>query len=337
LTQEAIKLQSLYDNLELSLDREPTDEEWCAAAGKINMEALRQTLEEGLEAKNKLVTSNLRMVQRVVNIYIRNGLSGQYNAGDLMQEGIMVRTVWFLSFASSSEISHPEFWPFLQALIRAAEKFEPHRGFRFSTYAMYWIRSAVKRSQTYQSRVITVPQRLHANHKRVITTERELRQDLGRRPTKQELAEAVQMSVESLERCLRAMDQRCYSLDQTIQNRNKPGSESGREDTLIDILDSKTDDGEYAKLSRVFLRQDLTDSLYRHLDRESAHMVLLRFGLVDPDILPQGYEGPLTIAQVGELVGMKPDKVRRKILKSLKDLRFLIGSEWDDYESFLTS
>jgi DNA-directed RNA polymerase sigma subunit (sigma70/sigma32) len=133
------------------------------------------------------------------------------------------------------------------------------------------------------------------------------------------------------------MDQRCYSLDQTIQNRNKPGSESGREDTLIDILDSKTDDGEYAKLSRVFLRQDLTDSLYRHLDRESAHMVLLRFGLVDPDILPQGYEGPLTIAQVGELVGMKPDKVRRKILKSLKDLRFLIGSEWDDYESFLTS
>ena len=56
------------------------------------MEAIRQALEEGLEAKNLLVTSNLRMVQGVVNIYIRNGLGGQYNAGDMMQEGIMVRT-----------------------------------------------------------------------------------------------------------------------------------------------------------------------------------------------------------------------------------------------------
>jgi RNA polymerase nonessential primary-like sigma factor len=90
-TQEAIRLQSLFDNLETNLDREPTDEEWCAAAGKINMEAIRRAMEDGMEAKNKLVTSNLRMVQGVVNVYIRNGLGGQYNAGDMMQEGIMVR------------------------------------------------------------------------------------------------------------------------------------------------------------------------------------------------------------------------------------------------------
>ena len=91
-TQEAIRLQSVYDNLVNQLDREPTDDEWCAASGKINMEALTQAIEEGLEAKNKLVESNLRMVQGVVNVYIRNGLRGQYNAGDLMQEGIMVRS-----------------------------------------------------------------------------------------------------------------------------------------------------------------------------------------------------------------------------------------------------
>ena len=89
-TQEAIRLQKIYDGLVLQLDRDPTDEEWCAAAGKINMEAISQTIEEGLEAKNQLVTSNLRMVQGVVNVYIRNGLRGQYNAGDLMQEGVMV-------------------------------------------------------------------------------------------------------------------------------------------------------------------------------------------------------------------------------------------------------
>eukprot|EP00957_Ditylum_brightwellii_P107066 8169161-Ditylum_brightwellii.AAC.1 len=86
-TQEAMKLQQLYDNLESKYNREPTDEEWCAAAGKMNMEALRQTIEEGMDAKNQLVSSNLRMVQGVVNLYIRNGLGSQYNAGDLMQEG----------------------------------------------------------------------------------------------------------------------------------------------------------------------------------------------------------------------------------------------------------
>ena len=92
-TQEAIRLQSLHDDLTERLSRPPTDEEWCAAAGKINLEAISQAIEDGLEAKNKLVTANLRMVQGVVNLYIRNGLGGQYNAGDLMQEGIMVGLV----------------------------------------------------------------------------------------------------------------------------------------------------------------------------------------------------------------------------------------------------
>jgi DNA-directed RNA polymerase sigma subunit (sigma70/sigma32) len=91
--QDSIRILDLKEKLEEKLNRKPTDEEWCAAAGKINVEAIRQALEDGLEAKNLLVTSNLRMVQGVVNIYIRNGLGGQYNAGDLMQEGIMVRTV----------------------------------------------------------------------------------------------------------------------------------------------------------------------------------------------------------------------------------------------------
>ena len=90
-TQEAIRLQYLYENLQQKLQREPTDIEWCAAAGKMNIEALRQTIQDGIDAKNELVTSNLRMVQGVVNVYLRNGLGSQYNAGDLMQEGILVR------------------------------------------------------------------------------------------------------------------------------------------------------------------------------------------------------------------------------------------------------
>jgi DNA-directed RNA polymerase specialized sigma subunit len=90
LTQEAIRLQKLHDDLIIEYGREPSDDEWCAAAGKINMETLQNAIEDGIHAKNQLVTANLRMVQGVVNLYIRNGLGSQYNAGDLMQEGTVV-------------------------------------------------------------------------------------------------------------------------------------------------------------------------------------------------------------------------------------------------------
>jgi len=308
-TQEAIRLHNLYSDLENRLSREPSDEEWCAAAGKINMEALRTAIEDGVEAKKKLITSNLRMVQRVVNVYIQNGLTGQYNAGDMMQDGIL-------------------------GLIRAAEKFEPQRGFRFSTYAMYWIRSAVKRTQTFQSRVITIPQRLHANHKRVRKTKTELQKGLGRQPTADELSNAVDMSSMQIERCIKAMDQKIFSLDQAVQNGKKP-ADSNAQTTLIEILESRKDDAELDQASRNFLRHDLIETLYRVLDRESAHMLVLRFGLVDAEILPDGFEGFLTIRQVSQIVGMKPDKVRRRLIRSLEKLKCNIGHEWRDFERII--
>eukprot|EP00979_Chaetoceros_neogracilis_P018953 scaffold11521_cov277-Chaetoceros_neogracile.AAC.3 len=182
MTQEAIGIEKIHHELELKLNRKPTDNEWCAAAGKINMEALQTAVEDGMEAKDRLVTSNLRMVQGVVNLYIRNGLGSQYNAGDLMQEGIT-------------------------GLIRAAEKFDPERGFRFSTYAMYWIRAAVKRSQIIQSSVIKVPQRLHDTRKKIIKIESELKRELGHKPNKAQLASALGITILQLDRCNKAMAQ----------------------------------------------------------------------------------------------------------------------------------
>lgn len=92
-TQEAVRLQRIQSELASKYGREPTDDEWCAAAGKVNALALREAIDDGLDAKNQLVASNLRMVQRVVNLYIRNGLGSEYNAGDLMQDGTMVRSL----------------------------------------------------------------------------------------------------------------------------------------------------------------------------------------------------------------------------------------------------
>lgn len=300
-TQEAIRLQNLYSKLSDSLAREPTDEEWCAAAGKINMEAVRQTIEDGLEAKNKLVTSNLRMVQSVVNTYIRNGLSGQYNAGDMMQEGVM-------------------------ALIRAAEKFEPDRGWRFSTYALYWIRASVKRTQIFQSRIVSVPQRLYENHKRLLRVEQEMILVLDRKPTKAELGEAVGMSELQVTRCMTAMDQRCYSLDRQISNTRKPMSGDRGGDTLNDLVQSKTDDGEHTKVKRVLLREDLIETLHRHLSPNEVELLLLRYGLKKGPSHKLG--GQPTIAELSEMVGLKPDKVRRIIDRSLRQLKTSGGDEW---------
>jgi len=306
-TQESIRMQNIFDDLEKDLNREPTDDEWCAAAGKINMDALRRVIDEGNLAKNRLVTSNLRMVQGVVNLYIRNGLGSEFNAGDLMQEGTM-------------------------ALIRAAEKFEPQRGFRFSTYAMYWIRSSVKRSQVLQSRIVKVPQRIHETHKKILKFQLLLEDELGRPPTSQELAEVVGISKQQLERCFEAIAQKCFSLDADIENTQKPGGDDSRhKDSRYDIIDGKYGDADYEVESEI-LKGDLVDTLRTYLSPENADLLLMRYGLLEDDMHERKFTGPLTIAQLSQIVGLKPDKVRRTINKSLLELRHLISHEWSDYE-----
>jgi RNA polymerase nonessential primary-like sigma factor len=306
--QEAIRLHRNWEALREQLCREPTDDEWCAAAGKINMQAIREAIDDGLEAKNKLVTSNLRMVQSVVNTYIRNGLSAQYNAGDLMQEGIM-------------------------ALIRAAEKFEPDRGWKFSTYAMYWVRASVKRNQVYQSRVVSVPQRLYESHKRLLRVGKELEVALGRKPTHQELGAAVDMSTEQVKRCFTAMEQRCYSLDQEIRNSKKPLAHDGNKNRLIDIVDCKSPDDDVQRMH--FIREDIIETLHRQLSPEEVELLLFRYGLKD---LPGGSKklgsgnGQPTIAELSRAVGKKPDRVRRIINRALHQLRSGQSGEWLAFE-----
>lgn len=308
-TQEALRLQTLYENLETKLDREPTDEEWCAAAGKINMEAICQAINDGIDAKNKLVTSNLRMVQSVVNAYIRNGLSGRYNAGDMMQEGIL-------------------------ALIRAAEKFEPDRGWKFSTYAMYWVRASVKRSQILQSRIIPVPQRLYENHKRLLRIERDLYGALGRKPTKKELGKVVGMSEVQVERCFTAMEQSCVSLDQTIRNTLKPNSGDRDSDTLVEIVDAKFEDIEQHRQRVSLVREALIETLNRHLKPDEVELLMLRYGLKEGPSNLSGQQ--LSIAELSRLVDRKPDKVRRTITRCLKQLKAIGVEEWLAFERELS-
>ena len=332
-TQEAIRIQNVYEDLENSLNRKPTDAEYCAAAGKINIEALRQTIEEGLEAKNRLVTSNLRMVQRVVNLYLRNGLGSEYNAGDLMQDGTIVSTEKYFKHKTLFILANEGLLIYLQALIRAAEKYEPQRGFRFSTYAMYWIRSSVKRSQILQSRVIDVPQRLHENYKKIQKTIRDYETTHGRTPDVKEIAEEVNLSEVQVERCVKALEQRIYSLDAEITNPLKGGSgmknDNNRKETMYNLIQNQFDNVEMAELESNFLKEDLIRSLRKHITPHEVDLLLLRYGLIDEKTLPHGFGGPLTISEVSRLVGIKPDKVRRTLNNSLRQLRHVIGEEWE--------
>lgn len=175
------------------------------------------------------------MVQRVVNLYIRNGLGSQYNAGDMMQEGAM-------------------------ALIRAAEKFEPSKGFRFSTYAMYWIRASVKRSQLIQSRPISIPQRHHDVFKKLQKVEKDLYDQLGRKATSAELTEELNVTTAQFDRCVTAMKQKYYSLDAEITNPLKAGTgrddSSSRQGTMYDIVANKVDgDDDQFHTERIFFER----------------------------------------------------------------------------------
>lgn len=200
---------------------------------------------------------------------------------------------------------------------------------------MYWIRAAVKRSQILQSRVINVPQRLHETHKKITKVESQLAKELDRKPTKAEVALACDLTENQIDRCRNAIAQQCYSLDAEIVNTLKPNSGDNNSETSYNLFAAKYDDVEYRELQSHFTKEDLVSTLRRYLAPHEVDLLLLRYGLMDERTLPYGFSGPLTIAELSRLVDLKPDKVRRMINKSLRQLRHLIAHEWEDFESVL--
>merc|ERR1712232_1219072 len=163
---------------------------------------------------------------------------------------------------------------------------------------------------------------------RIQKIENEIISDTGKKPSFEDLANAVNMTTTQLERCFTAMNQQCYSLDQALSNPLKP-ADNGNQATLYDKISARTDSFTQSILQRQFLKEDLISAMKEHLPPRDVDIILLRYGLMDEKTEPYGFSGPLTIKEVSRLVGLKPDKVRRVLATSLNQLKHFIAHDWE--------
>ncbi|MCL1494660.1 MAG: RNA polymerase sigma factor RpoD [Pseudanabaena sp. Salubria-1] len=282
---EEIELaRKIADLLELELKREeiatevechPDDVREADWAVKMDMSLgeFRKRLHSGRRAKDKMVQSNLRLVVSIAKKYMNRGLSFQ----DLIQEGSL-------------------------GLIRAAEKFDHEKGYKFSTYATWWIRQAITRAIADQSRTIRLPVHLYETISRIKKTTKLLSQEMGRKPTEEEIATRMEMTIEKL-RFIAKSAQLPISLETPI------GKEE--DSRLGDFIESEgeTPDDQVAKS---LLREDL-ESVLGTLSPRERDVLRLRYGLDDGRMK--------TLEEIGQIFNVTRERIRQIEAKALRKLR----------------
>lgn len=251
---------------------EPTDQEWGEAVG-MEYPAFRRRLFVGRRAKDKMVQSNLRLVVSIAKKYMNRGLSFQ----DLIQEGSL-------------------------GLIRAAEKFDHEKGYKFSTYATWWIRQAITRAIADQSRTIRLPVHLYETISRIKKTTKILSQELGRKPTEEEIAERMEMTIEKL-RFIAKSAQLPISLETPIGK-----EEDSRLGDFIEADGATPED----QVSKSLLREDLEGVLDTLSPRE-RDVLRLRYGLDDGRMK--------TLEEIGQIFNVTRERIRQIEAKALRKLR----------------
>jgi len=234
---------------------------------------LAKRIERGdMAAKDRMINSNLRLVVSIAKKYQGQGLS----LGDLIQEGVI-------------------------GLIRAAEKFDWRRGFKFSTYATLWIRQAIQRGLHNTSRTIRMPVHIAQRERKISRVERELNVKLGREPSIEEIAEVAELPVEEVEEIKKA-SQPMASLDQ-------PVGDDG--DSAFGDFLSSDKPGPQEEVALSFRDEAVRKALDRLPERE-RDVVELRFGV--------GLAEPTPLRETGRVLGMSAERVRQLEERALRQL-----------------
>ncbi|MCB4394737.1 RNA polymerase sigma factor RpoD [Synechococcus sp. HB1133] len=269
---DLLYLEELASQFESDNGREPDKKEWAALV-EMPLIRFRRRLMLGRRAKEKMVQSNLRLVVSIAKKYMNRGLSFQ----DLIQEGSL-------------------------GLIRAAEKFDHEKGYKFSTYATWWIRQAITRAIADQSRTIRLPVHLYETISRIKKTTKVLSQEFGRKPTEEEIAESMEMTIEKL-RFIAKSAQLPISLETPI------GKEE--DSRLGDFIEADIENPEQ-DVAKNLLREDLEGVLATLSPRE-RDVLRLRYGLDDGRMK--------TLEEIGQIFDVTRERIRQIEAKALRKLR----------------
>ena len=253
--------------------------EWSGQSGE-RQRSLRRAVADGERARGELTSANLRLVVSIAKRHVGRGVP----ILDLIQEGNL-------------------------GLMRAVQKFDHTKGFKFSTYATWWIRQAITRAIADQSRTIRVPVHMVESINKVLRAQRTLATRLEREPTTAELAAEVELPVEKVEEILRIASQDPLSLDTPIGDED----DTSMADFIADKGAAPLD-----LAARKLLEQTVRDVLGDLSERESE-VVRLRFGLEDGR--------PRTLEEVGREFGVTRERIRQIESKTLAKLRHPLRSD----------